>query len=209
MLNDEVLRIDARKGSTTAVLAAPSAPIQQQQNPTQQQQPQASDPTAFSSRGRGRGRGSWNKRGGRGRGSGRQQQYSWAGQQQGYPNWAWWTPPPCPYPTQQPWRPHNNQPTASPQPAHYAAPPQFHGQPDFTPGQSATVLLEHGYHGYESRISPHSGTRISKLRRLYLDITAPGISIHSRHLNFHLKLVILLLLHFPGMIGSVTPELKF
>ncbi|XP_076890132.1 uncharacterized protein LOC143541112 [Bidens hawaiensis] len=55
MPNDEVIRLDARKGSTTTVLAAPPAPTQQQQNAVQQQQPQASDPAAFSSRGRGRG----------------------------------------------------------------------------------------------------------------------------------------------------------
>ncbi|KAD5803168.1 hypothetical protein E3N88_14528 [Mikania micrantha] len=47
MLNDEVIRIEAQKGSTTTVLAAPLAPTQQQ--------PQASDPATFSSHGRGRG----------------------------------------------------------------------------------------------------------------------------------------------------------
>ncbi|KAD5508091.1 hypothetical protein E3N88_15794 [Mikania micrantha] len=108
--------------------------------PTQPQpQPQPSDPSTYSFHGRGRGRGSWNKRGGRGRGSGRPQQHSYTEHQQGYPNWAWWTPPPCPYPTQQPWRPHNTQPTTSPQHAHYVAPSDY--PPRFTqppsPGYNA------------------------------------------------------------------------
>ncbi|KAJ0955629.1 hypothetical protein HanPSC8_Chr01g0005021 [Helianthus annuus] len=117
MLNDEVLRLEAQKGTQATVLAATSA-----QTPPQTNQPgHTSDTNSSSTRGRGRGRGSWNRRGGRGRGSNRQPYSPWAGQQQTqptYPNWAWWTPPPCPYPTKQQWRPTNSpsqQPSASSQ----------------------------------------------------------------------------------------------
>uniref|UniRef100_A0A251VKK5 Uncharacterized protein n=1 Tax=Helianthus annuus TaxID=4232 RepID=A0A251VKK5_HELAN len=129
MLQDEILRLDAQKDSHSTVLAATSS----QTTPQNNQQTPSSDPNSSSTRGRGRGRGSWNRRGGRGRGnnnrqnwSGQQQQHSGFSQQPGYPNWAWWTPPPCPYPTQQQWRPNSStgQQQTAPLQAHFSAVPQ-------------------------------------------------------------------------------------
>ncbi|XP_022033350.2 uncharacterized protein LOC110935052 [Helianthus annuus] len=117
MLHDEVIRLEARQNTSSSVLVAPAAPTQQT-TPNPNQTP---DQTSSRGRGRGRGQGYRGSRGGRGRGGGRnQQQANWAfqnsGQNPGYPQWAWWNTPPCPYPTQPSWRPNNNnqsQPNAA------------------------------------------------------------------------------------------------
>ncbi|KAJ0845834.1 putative RNA-directed DNA polymerase [Helianthus annuus] len=99
MLNDEVLRIEAQKGSQPTVLAAVAAPASAAPSSANQQPPDA----AYSSNRRGsRGRNNNSSRRGRGRG---RQQSPWSGYpgQPAFPSWAWWTPPPCPYPTQQQW----------------------------------------------------------------------------------------------------------
>ncbi|KAD6796751.1 hypothetical protein E3N88_07647 [Mikania micrantha] len=116
MLKDEVIRVEARPGSST-VLAAPAAPSQPQPN----QHHQNPDNHFSTSRGRGRGRGSWNRRG-RGRGGGRSNFSPWSPNQPSYPHWAWWTPPPCPYPTQSSWR-HPTTQSQTP-----AIPPTPHAQ---------------------------------------------------------------------------------
>ncbi|XP_024964871.1 uncharacterized protein LOC112505156 [Cynara cardunculus var. scolymus] len=88
MLNDEVIRLEAQKGSQTTVLAAPTAPPSANPLLNSTQQPNGS---YYSSQRRGgsRGRGGSFNRRGRGRG-GRQQQNtsSWRGQQPSFPNWA-------------------------------------------------------------------------------------------------------------------------
>ncbi|KAD4385172.1 hypothetical protein E3N88_25340 [Mikania micrantha] len=77
MIKDELIQIEALQGSQPMVLAAPAAPSQPppSNNSSSQQQP---DHNPYLSR-------PFN---------------SWTAQNMSYPNWAWWTPPPCPYPTQ-------------------------------------------------------------------------------------------------------------
>lgn len=118
MLNDEVIRKEARQQQSTSVLVAPTAPNPLTSNFGQQTAP--ADPSAAQtqpsgqpSRGRGRGRNQSRGRGGRGRGyRGQSSNTNWAFQsptgQPSYPQWAWWNTPPCPYPTQTNWRPNQN-----------------------------------------------------------------------------------------------------
>ncbi|XP_022030955.1 uncharacterized protein LOC110931891 [Helianthus annuus] len=116
MLQDEVIRMEARKSAASSVLLTQ----QQQQHPinassaTNHPSPNPnpnSYPTSYGTRGRGRGRGPRyrSNRGGCGRGTGRAQS-GWVQQMQNYPNWAWWAPPPCPYPTQPAWQQSNFSP---------------------------------------------------------------------------------------------------
>uniref|UniRef100_A0A251RZM1 Putative GAG-pre-integrase domain-containing protein n=1 Tax=Helianthus annuus TaxID=4232 RepID=A0A251RZM1_HELAN len=131
MLNDEVIRIEAQKGTQNTVLAAtapsPTPPTGSSAAPSQQQ-PDYSSSSSNRRGSRGRG-GSYNRRG-RGRGRSQQQPAwnSYQGTPPSFPNWAWWTTPPCPYPTQQPqW---NKQ--AAPQhdaQAHYSAFPSAQFSP--------------------------------------------------------------------------------
>ncbi|KAD6453328.1 hypothetical protein E3N88_08033 [Mikania micrantha] len=117
MLKDEVIRVEARQGPSPTLLAAPAAPPQPNQHPSHHFSPSC---------GRGRGRGSWNHLD-RGRGGGRSTFSPWSSNQPSYPNWAWWTPPPCPYPTQSTWRPPTteSQPSLPPTPhAQFASFPQ-------------------------------------------------------------------------------------
>ncbi|XP_035832908.1 uncharacterized protein LOC118481771 [Helianthus annuus] len=134
MLNDEVIRLEARQQRSSSVLVAAtgtgnvSNPNQaftnQSPSDNNPQQPHPYQP----SRGRGRGRSSsYRGRGGRGRGSRGQYtsspswSYNTSGQQQ-FPQWAWWSTPPCPYPTQPAWRPLQPQyptQTAQSPAAHY------------------------------------------------------------------------------------------
>ena len=118
MLNDEVIRIEAQKGHSNTVLAATSAPPPDSSSANPNQQPDASYSSSSNLRGT-RGRGGASNRRGRGRGR-PQQRNPWSvypGQSNTYPNWACWTPPPCPYPTQsnqQQWS-SNNQQLSAPQ----------------------------------------------------------------------------------------------
>ncbi|XP_022032736.1 uncharacterized protein LOC110933841 [Helianthus annuus] len=113
MLNDEVIRQEARKQKNTFVLVAPAAAAannstaaahNNQQPPVNHQQTDPNQQQYYRPRGHGRNQ-SGRGRGGRRRSS---QGYScsttWAFQNQTgqptYPQWAWWNIPPCPYPTQ-------------------------------------------------------------------------------------------------------------
>ncbi|MFS7970018.1 putative RNA-directed DNA polymerase [Helianthus anomalus] len=133
MLNDEVIRLEARKQQSSSVLYTPAPtnhttnqqpPAHSSENNQQQQQP-----PSYRGRGRGRGQG-YRGRGGRGRGNrGQPPPTPWnflnyTGQQQQFPQWAWWSTPPCPYPTQNTWKPN-------PTPQHPSA--NFAGQPHPTP----------------------------------------------------------------------------
>ncbi|KAJ0775601.1 putative RNA-directed DNA polymerase [Helianthus annuus] len=114
MLNDEVIRIEAQKGASHTVLAATTAPTSTNQHSSNSNQPSEASYSSTNRRGS-RGRGGASNR--RGRGRGRSQQSPWSAypgqpQQPSFPAWAWWTPPPCPYPTQQSW-PSNKQPDQS------------------------------------------------------------------------------------------------
>lgn len=134
MLNDEVIRQAARQQQSSSVLVTPTA----QTNPfppapAQQQLDTNNQPHhgSFQSNYRGRGRGRNNHRGrGRGRGyrgnpTGNPWSFTPPNQNQPYPQRAWWNTPPCPYPTQNTWRPNQptwppDQPQNSPAAAHYA-----------------------------------------------------------------------------------------
>ncbi|XP_021983889.1 uncharacterized protein LOC110879682 [Helianthus annuus] len=133
MLNDEVIRLEARKQQSSSVLYTPAStnhttnqqtPAHSSENNQQQQQP-----PSYRGRGRGRGQG-YRGRGGRGRGNrGQSPPTPWnflnyTGQQQQFPQWAWWSTPPCPYPTQNTWKPN-------PTPQHPSA--NFAGQPHPAP----------------------------------------------------------------------------
>ncbi|KAJ0592479.1 hypothetical protein HanHA300_Chr03g0085581 [Helianthus annuus] len=107
MLNDEVIRIEAQKGSQTTVLAATAAPTSGLAAGSTSNSNQHSEASYSATNRRGsRGQGGASNRRGRGRGR-PQNQSPWTaypGQQQpSFPTWAWWTPPPCPYPTQPQW----------------------------------------------------------------------------------------------------------
>ncbi|KAJ0490828.1 putative RNA-directed DNA polymerase [Helianthus annuus] len=155
MLNDEVIRLEARQKSTNSVLMAQNQTPNNQHStnpypsysPTPNQQPP--NHTGYSRGGRGRGRGR-SYRGGRGRGYGRsqgQQQYQqpWAPQQSSYPQWAWWSTPPCPYPTQPSYQPATpyQQPSGPPT-AHYTAAPNsaYPSTPPQHPGPPQTVYYQ-------------------------------------------------------------------
>ncbi|KAJ0587040.1 hypothetical protein HanIR_Chr04g0158571 [Helianthus annuus] len=101
MLNDEVIRIDAQKGSQNTVLAATTAPPTGGSSNNQNQP--SEQPYSSTTRRGSRGRGGNSNRRGRGRSQQSSPWTSYQGQPTPYPNWAWWTPPPCPYPTQQQW----------------------------------------------------------------------------------------------------------
>nr|XP_043630173.1 uncharacterized protein LOC122601482 [Erigeron canadensis] len=106
MLKDEVIRQAARQ-SPSSVLITPQAQNTQQPPSTQPPPSQPSQhpnlPPSGYQRGQGRGRRQgYRGRGGRGRGGERFQQpinSPWSYQTAGYPQWAWWNTPPCPYPT--------------------------------------------------------------------------------------------------------------
>ncbi|XP_076900333.1 uncharacterized protein LOC143554471 [Bidens hawaiensis] len=138
MLNDEVIRIEAQKGSQNTVLAATVASPSAGSSSNNNQQSEASYSTN-NRRGSG-GRGGASNRRGRGRGRS-QQQPPWTayqGQPSSFPNWAWWTPPPCPYPTQQQW-------SGSKQPDPPSAPQvQFTGFPPAT-GYSPAPFAPPGF----------------------------------------------------------------
>ncbi|XP_022034865.1 uncharacterized protein LOC110936763 [Helianthus annuus] len=144
MLHDEVIRQEARTQKTSSVLAAPAAPAATSSatatpppSDTSQQQPYRGQ----SYRGRG-GRGNGRGRGGRGRGnrpSGPNSNH-WAYQPNSYPQWAWWTTPPCPYPTQSQWRPNTAAPPPPPA-AHFAG----YSQPQYPMGYGPFGPIQHGF----------------------------------------------------------------
>ncbi|XP_076909898.1 uncharacterized protein LOC143567334 [Bidens hawaiensis] len=144
MLNDEVIRQDARQQQSSTVLATTvaSPPQQPADNNNQYQQPR--DPStqytqsSIQYRGRGRGRGNQASRGKGSRGRGyRGNNANWAFQnsmgQQYYPQWAWWNTPPCPYPTQPNWQPNTPPPLGPPPSANYTGypAPATYGPPGY------------------------------------------------------------------------------
>ncbi|KAD5508028.1 hypothetical protein E3N88_15731 [Mikania micrantha] len=94
ILNDEVIRLEARPNSQPTILATPTA-----QPPPPASNHNSTPSNIYSSRGN-----------------------PWPTPHMSYPNWAWWTPPPCPCPTQPPWRPNRlpAQVPPPPQQAHFS-----------------------------------------------------------------------------------------
>jgi len=119
MLQDDVIRQEARRSTTSSVMHTASVP---QQPNTSAPAPNSSAYSQYSAanqhnqqpqqysqqRGRGRGRGRSSRVGGS-RGRGRPGYSGWTNTP-GYPNWAWWNTPPCPYPTTNSWQPNNYNP---------------------------------------------------------------------------------------------------
>ncbi|KAI7752924.1 hypothetical protein M8C21_000083, partial [Ambrosia artemisiifolia] len=154
---------------------APSTPSSNQANPHPNPNPN-SYPTTYgyrNSRGRGRGQGYRSGRGGKGRGSGRS---GWVQQMQSYPNWAWWTPPPCPYPTQPMW-----------QPSHFSSGQQFSPFPS-GPAQhssSSNQAAQTQFAGFAppQPSAPYSGCQVngdnSFAKVVPLVIVIPGLTSDS------------------------------
>ncbi|XP_022019534.1 uncharacterized protein LOC110919570 [Helianthus annuus] len=106
MLHDEVIRQEARTRKTSSVLAAPAAPNSNSSAAATTQPSDTSQQQSYrgqSYRRRGGRSQSYRGRGGRGRGRGNRppgpNSNHWAFQPNSYPQWAWWTTPPCPYGT--------------------------------------------------------------------------------------------------------------
>ncbi|KAD6118853.1 hypothetical protein E3N88_10124 [Mikania micrantha] len=105
ILNDEVIRIEARQPSQPTVLVAPAA----QHPPSPSLHTNSSDQNSSTRR---------------------YQRSPWPSHHTPYPNWAWWNTPPCPYPSQPPWRPPTHPAQSSHPPPSQA---QFAGFSDPPP----------------------------------------------------------------------------
>ncbi|XP_021995626.1 uncharacterized protein LOC110892786 [Helianthus annuus] len=143
MLNDEVIRMEAQKGSHNTVLAAAAAPPPSRAASANSNHQSEGSYSSTNRRGS-RGRSDASNRRGRGRGRS-QQQSPWTayqGQPNCFPNWAWWTPPPCPYPTQQQWNPNKQSDQQSTPQVQYTgfSLPQY-APPGFT--QQRIILFVH------------------------------------------------------------------
>ncbi|MFS7920646.1 putative RNA-directed DNA polymerase [Helianthus anomalus] len=124
MLQDEVIRLEARQKPTQSVLVAPSQPNNNPSQPVNTSNQEQHQQSNYYSRSRGRGRGRGHSSRGRGTADRGQNSYphNWASNNPSYPQWAWWNTPPCPYPTQpafQPQTPFSQQPKGPPPSAQF------------------------------------------------------------------------------------------